>query len=226
MKKLFCILILLAGFAVFSFSDSTRHNYVNRGHNAGYGGFLNDYYIHNISCCLFYSDYNNFYYDKYNKDAANARKTIEILEAKKAQKQDAEKKLSKISVVSAKFYKKYTTDKIPQSIAEITLENASDYSLKKLYFRGILKTHITNKLIIDEFFNYEISGVQEPSEMATYKIPLNAFGGWSKAKAPDLAVFTVTLEGLESRRGRKVQKGSFTPSDEKLLEKLKKEYGY
>lgn len=239
MKKTFFALLFISVFSVLSFSDNHRDfkmhsdNYYFGLHYPYYtlsgqigGGFIKDYYLYNISYNPFYWDYNSYYYYKYNDDAKKAYKKIEKLEEKKKKEISVRKKLGNITVLKAKFYKQYSSDAAPLSMAEISIDNGSRYSIKKIYFRGSLKTHLTNKVIIDGVFNYEIANVLESSDRATYKIPLNTFGNWAKIKAPDMAVFEVTVEGIETAGGNKIHTGNFTPSDNKLLKKLKREYGY
>lgn len=244
MKKLLCTAILLSTvFTVFSFADKNNdrnYRYRNTGNTFGYaysypvftislnGGysFLNDYYFNTLSYNPYYGGYDNYYYEKYTCDAQKARKKIEKLEAAKDSEENVRKELSKIVILEAKFYKQYTTHSASVSTAEITLDNGSKYAVKRIYFRGNLKTHLTKKLIIDEAFNYDTANTLESSDRATYKIPLNSFGNWSKTRAPDLAVFEVIVEGIETPDGKIIKTGNFTSSDGKLLKKLKKEYGY
>lgn len=240
MKKIsFAVVLLICFISVFSYARGHRDhggdpnhyyfglNYPYPGFSMGIGnGFFNDHYLYKISYDPFYWDYNNSYYRKYNDDAKRARKKIEKLEERKKEELSVRKELEKITVLKAKFYKQYSSDAAPVSIAEITIDNGSQYSVRKFYFRGSLKTHITNKTIIDETFNYETANILEASDRATYKIPLNTFGNWAKTKAPDMAVFEVVVEGIKTADGDKILTGNFTVSDNKLLKKLKREYGY
>ncbi len=154
-----------------------------------------------------------------------ALEEIERLEQIKAESEKTKHEIENIKVTKARFYKQYSTDTIPVSMAEITIENRSKYPLRKIYFRGSLKTHITGKVLIDEPFAYEMAYTLEQGDRATYKIALNEFGNWSKVKSPDLAVFTVIITNAITEAGEQLI-GSFSESDRKELNELKREYLY
>ena len=190
-----------------------RHNHRDyRRRNWHYDPYASNYY---------------YYYDSgYRREREKAAfSEIERLEEKKAQAQRAKQELAGIKIVRARFYKQFTTDTKPISMAEITVENRSKYPLTKLYFKGNLKTHITNKVLIDEPFEYNMAYTLEQGDRATYKIPLNEFGNWSAARPPDMAIFTVIVTGAVADSGESLT-GIFSASEEKRLSELKRRYAY
>jgi hypothetical protein len=238
MKKL--LLSLLLSCICFSFTFAGRNDYHKHRYGYGYGkiGYYDKhtgigisvgsgygYYPQRLHYYSPYSGYDTYYYNREDSyDYLRAKEEVNALEAKKTAAQAAKKELSSIRVPRAKFYKQYFSDKIPASMAEITVENGSGYLIKKIYFRGELKTHITNKTLINETFSYTTANTLDSLERATYKISLNEFGGWAKAKPPDMAIFTVTVEGIETYDGKLLDVNGFTLADQKRLNALKDEY--
>ncbi len=201
-----------------------RYYYNGSRFDYGYSPYY-DYYYYGYTpytTSYYYSDY---YYSKYRHQAAYEE--IQRLEQKKTEADAAKKQLNKIKVLRAKFYKQYTTDTLPFSVAEVTVENKSDYAVSAIYFKGSIITHKTSKILIDDSFSYFPEEILEPGAKATYKIHLNEFGNWSKIKQPpDLADFQVSVSGFETADHQSFRSDLFTPSDQKKLNELKKEYAY
>lgn len=198
------------------------YNWPYYGHNRRHGYYRNTNWAFDPYYRNYYYYYDSVYYREKNQAAFNE---IEKLERKKAAAEKAKQELASIKIIRARFYKQFTTDTLPISMAEITIENRSKYSLTKLYLRGSLKTHITGKVLIDEPFEYDMAYTLEQGDRATYKIPLNAFGSWSKARPPDMAVFTVSVTGAATTSGEALI-GSFSASEQKKLNELKRKYAY
>ncbi|GHT61487.1 hypothetical protein AGMMS49950_07740 [Endomicrobiia bacterium] len=120
-----------------------------------------------------------------------------FVEQGKALANAARRQILRVKVLNARFYKQYTTDTLPISMAEITIENKSDHPIKTIFFNGKLVTHKTRRVLIDDAFRYDIDGALASKETNTYNIPLNSYGKWATARPPDLAKFDVAITGIE-----------------------------
>ncbi|MDR3071813.1 MAG: hypothetical protein LBU29_04415 [Endomicrobium sp.] len=128
-----------------------------------------------------------------------------------------------VKVLNAEFYKQYTSDTLPISTAKLTIKNESTCTITKIYCKGKLTTHNTNTVLIEDSFSFDLASSLAPGEQNIYDIPLNSFGGWAKVFPPDLSVFCVVIDGIETTDG-KAFVSSFSSKDQKRLDKLKKKY--
>ncbi|MCL2390651.1 MAG: hypothetical protein FWD54_00955 [Endomicrobia bacterium] len=191
-----------------------------------------DYYYNRPRISISYYDsydpywtyYDSVYYEQQERRAALAE--INKLEDAKASAIHAERSLAYININNASFYKVYTTDALPVSVAEVTVTNDSNNYISAIYFRGTLQTHITNKILIDDAFSYYLPEPLEPGESATYRISLNAFGSWASVKPSDMTLFGVSITGIKTVDGRSIRSESFTEQDQARLDSLKARYGY
>ncbi|MDR3256234.1 MAG: hypothetical protein LBT18_01030 [Endomicrobium sp.] len=231
MKKITLILSFLMLYPIVSFANnyalsSYYGRYCDRTYPLdcywGYGPRY--YYYPDIYYGIFYYDYNRYYnYEYYRRKYNVAFNEIELLEKRKEESESVKKEISKIKILNARFYKQYTSDTLPISTAELIIENRSEYSITKIFFKGKLTTHITDKVLINDTFNYDLPFVLESGEKNTYNIPLNSFGQWSRVNPPDLAVFDVVIEEIETADGKNFVI-SFSSEDKKNLDKLRKKY--
>jgi hypothetical protein len=216
MKKTIFVLMLLC--MVASFTDTLARDrhwicYLDRWYPSYYYRDAHGYK---------YSRYYDYYYDYYySYKYQKALNEIELLKQKKAESDIARRRMSRVKVLNARFYKQYTTDTLPISMAEITIENKSDYSIKRILFNGKLVTHKTGQVLINDTFRCDIDGAFASGETNTYDMPLNSYGGWAKMRPPDLARFDVVVVGIETSDGT-VFVDSFSEKDQKKLDGLKK----
>ncbi|AKL97876.1 hypothetical protein [Endomicrobium proavitum] len=230
MKKINTILILFAIMTLCSSQVlSARHNNNHRHRGNVKVGVYYDFgfrpYHGYWNYDPYYNYYKNYYYDTQyqKKKAIAALDEIKLLEQIKADSAAAEIELFKIRVVKTRFYKQYFTDRIPESTAEITVQNNSDKEIAKLFFHGKIVTHISGNVLIDDYFAYDLQEPLDQGETQTYNIPLNSFGGWAKVQAPDLAVFSVDVNGFMSTDAE-VFAPAWTVEDQKKLDQLKSKY--
>jgi hypothetical protein len=150
-----------------------------------------------------------------------------LLEQKKTQNRLVQGEIAKVKVLQAKFYKQYTPDTLPISIAEITVENNSDTPIITVFCRGRLIAHKTDEVLVDDTFKYDMPKELSSGAKETYEIDLNSFGQWAKARVPDLTKFEVDIVGIETSRG-KVFVAEFSKEDKEKLKKLRirKRYMY
>ena len=218
MKKATLVFFLLAVFAVVSFADTCKNNkyvvvvtdrYVCDFRYCPYA--LDNYWdcgydhLYDYSCgrygvyCYTYDRYYN--YEHRRRKFGDTLAEIELLEKRKAESETARQQISRIKVIEARFYKQFTTDTLPISIAELTVQNKSDYPVTTIFFRGKIVTHQTGKVIIDDTFKYDMPEKLLSGEKKTCNISLNDFGQWSKVQSPDLVKFEVTVVGIETSSG-------------------------
>jgi hypothetical protein len=153
-----------------------------------------------VFCCQNHSNGYIFFEHGFYNHCNNLNK-IERLEKRKKESYSAKYEIPQVKILNARFYKQYTPDSLPISTAELTIKNNSTYSITKVFFKGKLTTHITGKVLIDDSFSYELPSPLDHGEQNTYDIHLNSFGRWAKVNAPDLAIFDVTIEGVETKDG-------------------------
>ncbi|MDR1418075.1 MAG: hypothetical protein LBI80_02825 [Endomicrobium sp.] len=171
-----------------------------------------------------YYTYDRFYGSEgYRKRSYQDLNKMALSEQKKAQSRLIQKEIANVRVTQAKFYKQYTPDTLPISIAEITVENNSDTPIITVFCRGRLIAHKTGEVLMDNTFKYDmpkelISGAKE-----TYEIDLNKFGQWAKVRVPDLTRFEVDVVGVETSKG-KVLVAEFSKEEKEKLRKLRKKY--
>jgi hypothetical protein len=237
MKKIVLTLLLLTGYAVSyvqareceddHFFIGVDHYYVRPSYaldsywDWGYGPYSNFGEHYGMS----YFNRDPYCYEPYyrRKKSEAALNEIQLLEKKKSETENAKQQISRVKVVEAKFYRQFTPDTVPISIAEITVQNKSDYPIITVFCRGKLVTHQTDKVIIDDTFKYDFPEELPPGETKTYDVPLNDFGKWSKAQPPDLVKFEIIVMGIETNKGA-VLVTDFTDEDKQTLNKLKKRY--
>jgi hypothetical protein len=179
-------------------------------------------YHNNAHCCHGDGHYCNDCKDcKYHiKKAQSTLAEIYLLEQKKAANEIAKRQISRVKILKARFYKKYTTDTLPLSMAEITIENKSDYPVKTIFFNGKLITHKTGQVLINDTFRYDVYGTFDAGKTNAYNIALNSYGKWAKANPPDLAKFDVVVTGIQTSDGTSFV-NSFSDEDAKKLNDLK-----
>jgi hypothetical protein len=172
----------------------------------------------------YYYSYTSYadYETQRNKTNASLNE-IDLLEKRKAESEKAKIELTKVNVISAKFFKQYTVDFPAISTAEITLKNNSNYTITAVFFRGKLTTDKTGKILIDGDFKCDLPEVLEPGAENTYEILLNDFAGWAKVKVSDTTKFDVSIIGLGASDGT-IYVNAFSSADQKKLDSLKKKY--
>ena len=231
MKKFIAVIICALFFAAPAFSArGGRLLLHNNRSRISLGIFYPDWYGYGWNSGFYnpvfwsFDYYGSFYYRAQRERAA--REEILALEQRRAAAEETIRILAGVKAEKAKFYKKYFSDRIPESMAEITVFNGSQYDgITKIYFRGVITTHITGKTIIDDTFSYALPVPLPRLRSATYKIPLNAFGGWAKLQTPpDLAIFTVSVEGIETAGGAVLRADAFSADDQKRLERLQRRF--
>ncbi|MCA6071769.1 MAG: hypothetical protein LE168_05340 [Endomicrobium sp.] len=243
MKKMTLVFFLLAVFAVVSFADAReddKHVVITYRYTRDFR-----YYPRALDCYwdYGYDDHFRYYpygrcgtyycahvlnywgYEHFRRKFEAALTEIELLEKRKAESEAARRQVSRVKVIEAIFYKQFTTDTSPISIAELTVQNKSDYSVTAVFFRGKIVTPQTEKVIIDDTFKYDMLEELPTGEKKTYNIPLNDFGQWSKVQPPDLVKFEVTVVGIETSGGA-VLVTAFSEEDGQRLSKLKNKYLY
>jgi len=114
---------------------------------------------------------------------------------------EAQRNLALISVLNERFFRVFSSAAAPAAVAEVTVINNSDLAISEIFFRGRIETHITNRVIIDDVFNYELPRHLQPGERAVYRIPLSSFSRWANIRPPDMAVFTATVTGITTSSG-------------------------
>ncbi|MDR2066530.1 MAG: hypothetical protein LBP57_01640 [Endomicrobium sp.] len=173
-----------------------------------------------------YYTYDRFYgsEDRRKRSYGQLNKMM-LLEQKKTQSKLAQKEISKVKVLQAKFYKQYTPDTLPISIAEITVENNSQTPIITVFCRGRLVAYKTGNVLFDGTFKYDMPKELTVGSKETYEIDLNSFGQWSKVRVPDLTKFEVDIVGIETSEG-KVLVSEFSKEDKEKLQKLRKRYIY
>jgi hypothetical protein len=124
-----------------------------------------------------------------------------LARTKKAANDIAKRQTSRVKILNARFYKQYTTDTLPISMAKITVENNSDYPIKTIFFNGKLIIHKTGQVLINDTFRYDVDGTFDVGQANAYDIALNSYGKWAKANTPDLAKFNVVVTGIETSDG-------------------------
>ncbi|MDR3125241.1 MAG: hypothetical protein LBU10_05185 [Endomicrobium sp.] len=173
-----------------------------------------------------YYTYDRFYgsEDTRRRSYGQLNKMV-LLEQKKTQGKLAQKEISRVKVLQAKFYKQYTPDTLPISIAEITVENNSQAPIITVFCRGRLVAYKTGNVLFDGTFKYDMPKELSVGSKETYEIDLNSFGQWSKVRVPDLTKFEVDIVGIETSNG-KVLVSEFSKEDKEKLQKLRKKYIY
>jgi hypothetical protein len=227
MNKIAFVLMLLMLTVAVSFSNTRDYNIYKRDLYRMYPldyywGWGDDEFLCNYpETC--YGIYYYIYYDYLYRRKKFIRlfNEIDLLEKRKEESDLAREEISKIKVLSARFYREYTTSTLPIATAGVTVKNMSNYSIITIFFRGKLITHKTNHVIIDETFKYDLSNALLTGETNTFNIPLNAYGNWAKVKVSDLTKFEVHIVGVETDRGV-VFVDSFSKDEQEKLNKLKK----
>ncbi|MDR0617654.1 MAG: hypothetical protein LBG23_02690 [Endomicrobium sp.] len=150
-----------------------------------------------------YYTYDRFYgsEDRRKRSYGQLNKMV-LLGQKKTQFKLVQKEISRVKVLQAKFYKHYTPDTFPISIAEITIENNSQTPIITVFCRGRLVAYKTSNVLFDGTFKYDIPKELSVGAKETYEIDLNRFGQWSKVKVPDLTKFEVDIVGIETSEGK------------------------
>jgi len=118
---------------------------------------------------------------------------------------EARRNLSAITVLNERFSRVFSSAAPPAPMAEITIVNNSDLAISKIFFRGRIETHITNRVLIDDTFNFVLPRHLQPGERANYRIPLSSFRGWTNVRPPDMARFTVMVTGVVTSSGENVR---------------------
>ena len=138
------------------------------------------------------------------------------LQARKAAEDAYDQVLTLITVPNAKIYSVSNAPK-----AEITVNNNSQYSIKKVYFIGAVISKNTNKIIADGSFSYVLPNTLLPLNKEICKIPLDkAFN----IQHSDMFDFQAKVVGIDTADGQRIQSGAFTSADEQQLEELQKDY--
>ncbi|MDR2395321.1 MAG: hypothetical protein LBD57_01735 [Endomicrobium sp.] len=173
-----------------------------------------------------YYTYDRFYGSEVRrKKSYQELNNLVSLEQKKTQVKLVQKEISGVRVLQAKFYKQYTPDTVPISIAEITVENKSSTPIITVFCRGRLISHKTGEVIFEGTFKYDMPKELPSGTKETYEIDLNSFGQWAKVRVPDLTKFEVDIVGIETNKG-KVLVAEFSKEDKAKLQKLRKKYIY
>jgi hypothetical protein len=173
-----------------------------------------------------YYTYDRFYGSEgRRKKSYQELNNIVLLEQKKTQAKLVQKEISSVKILQARFYKQYTPDTIPISIAEITVENNSSTPIITVFCRGRLVSYKTGEIIFDGTFKYDMPKELPTGAKETYEIDLNSFGDWAKVRVPDLTKFEVDVVGVETNKG-KILVAEFSKEDKEKLQKLKKKYIY
>jgi hypothetical protein len=173
-----------------------------------------------------YYTYDRFYGSEgYRKRSYQELNKMALSEQKKAQSRFVQKEIANVKVTQAKFYKQYTPDTLPISIAEITVENNSDTPIITVFCRGRLIAHKTGEILVDDTFKYDMPKELPRGAKETYEIDLNSFGQWAKVRVPDLIKFEVDVVGIETSKG-KILVAEFSKEDKAKLQKLRKKYVY
>ncbi|MDR1696341.1 MAG: hypothetical protein LBR69_06935 [Endomicrobium sp.] len=211
MKKTISAFLFLMPFCAFCFADSVYYEYY------GYGPY-----------------YNYYYYDAYGYPwpqptgvvyVVDFQKTpspkdideMYTLQARKAAADAYDKILSLITIPDAEIYSSENNE----IKAKITVNNNSGYTIKKIYFIGVITSKNTGGVIADETFGYVLPEPLLPMNKQTYEISMDK--GFSVAHS-DMCDFKAKVAAIDTADGQSIQGGAFSDEDKQELDKLRRGY--
>ncbi|MCL2390650.1 MAG: hypothetical protein FWD54_00960 [Endomicrobia bacterium] len=150
----------------------------------------------------------------FQKDTAADLDRLYSLEARRSAAESRDRILSLIIVLNAKIY---TIDN-GQTKAEITVENNSGFTIKKIYFTGEITSRATGEIIAAKAFNYTLSKPLLPLNKKTYEILMNNI---FPVSCSDMCGFEVKVTGIYTESGQAIQTGAFTQAEEQKLNILR-----
>jgi len=161
-------------------------------------------------------------------EEAERESEIKALKELRDRKVEFDKKLAALKsfrVLSANFTKEENSIGMTEPLIELTVQNDTEHSVKRAYFRGVLASPGRAIPWIDDTFNYEISGGVEPGEKTTWRLTPNMFSDWGKVEIRPDSKFTVTVIRLDGPDEKELfGEAHFGEHDEKRLAELEKKY--
>ena len=152
-------------------------------------------------------------------------KTLEELRNRKVEFDKKLAALKSFRVLSANFTKEDNSIGMTEPLIELTVQNDTDHSVKRAYFRGVLASPGRAIPWIDDTFNYEIAGGVEPGEKTTWRLTPNMFGDWGKVEIRPDSMFNVTVIRLDGPDSEELfGDARFGEHDEKRLAELERKY--
>ena len=152
-------------------------------------------------------------------------KTLEELRNRKVEFDKNLVALKSFRVLSANFTKEENSIGMTEPLIELTVQNDTDHSVKRAYFRGVLASPGRAIPWIDDTFNYEIAGGVEPGEKTTWRLAPNMFSDWGKVEIRPDSKFTVAVIRLDGPDEEELfGDARFGEQDEKRLAELEKKY--
>jgi hypothetical protein len=156
--------------------------------------FFQSHHVHSRPVTVNVVNPDPFRYEREREMLANAR--------------EARRNLALITVSSGRFFRAYSSDAPPAPMAEVTVINNSDLAVSRIFFRGRIESEITNRVLIDDIFNYDLPRPLNPGEREVYRIPLRPFGrwaNWASVRPPDTITFTVIITGITTSSGESIR---------------------
>lgn len=154
------------------------------------------------------------------------QKTLEELRNRKAEFDKKLAALRSFRVVDASFTKTENSIGMAEPLIELTVQNDTDFPVKRAYFRGVFASPGRSVPWLDDTFNYEIPGGVEPGEKTTWQLAPNMFSDWGKVEIRPEAKFTVTVIRLDGPDEKELfGEAHFDQNDEQRLLELEKQYG-
>lgn len=161
-------------------------------------------------------------------EEAERESDLKALEELRNRKVEFDKKLAALRsfrVLSANFTKEDNSIGMTEPLIELIVQNDTEHSVKRAYFRGVLASPGRAIPWIDDTFNYEIAGGVEPGEKTTWRLAPNMFSDWGKVEIRPDSKFTVTVIRLDGPDGEELfGDAHFGEHDEKRLAELEKKY--
>lgn len=163
--------------------------------------------------------------ERKEKERTQALNEIEELKEKQANAELAKKELSKFKVLRSRFTKQEQRYGRAKPIIELTVQNGTNKSVSRAYFKGTLASPGRSVPWLQEAFNYEISGGLEPNEKADWSLAPNMFSDWGRVDAPEDAILTVEVEQIDGADKKPLfSSKTFTEIDLKRLTQLQEKY--
>jgi hypothetical protein len=144
---------------------------------------------------------------------------IEELEKKKERTEAAMAQLKDVTVLKSRYYVQRG-----QHVVELTIKNATEHTVHRVYFQGELRTPDRRRPWVEDDFNYHIPGGLEPGKSATWNFALLS-PVWDKAPADrddlSLRVIVVRIDGEDNQPVYDAFSNRFSRRDAERLKKLK-----
>lgn len=140
--------------------------------------------------------------EELKEEVASLETRVSNLVEEQKRAAEAQKNLRDFQVLRSRFYKRENALGMEEPILDLTVENATDTAISRVFFTGTIKSPERAVPWLDsKSFNYTVPGGVEPGEQTRWRLKPNMFSEWGNVDAPDDAEFSVEVVELRGPDG-------------------------